>query len=145
MMWPTEGAGNAGAATTLPSARWSVPVLCVPAMVYTFTTRFIAISNCANGSRNTALASSATSSYTSASPQIAVAPAPARPPAERLSIVVRAYRFASVIMLALRIYLPYKAIQLWSRVTKDGRKEARYRRQDLHAARALYRTSIRLE
>jgi ubiquinone biosynthesis protein len=114
-------------------------------MVYTFVTRFIAISNCANGSRNTALASSATSSYTSASPQIAVAPAPAQPPAERLSIVVRAYRFASVIMLALRIYLPYKAIQLWSRVTKDGRKEARYRRQDLHAARALYRTSIRLE
>jgi ubiquinone biosynthesis protein len=60
-------------------------------------------------------------------------------------MVVRAYRFTSVITLALRIYLPYKAIQLWSRLTKDGRKEARYRRQDLHAARALYRASIRLE
>jgi predicted unusual protein kinase regulating ubiquinone biosynthesis (AarF/ABC1/UbiB family) len=51
----------------------------------------------------------------------------------------------SVIILAVRIYVPYKAIQLWSRLTGDGRKEARYRRQDLRAARALYRTSIRLE
>jgi predicted unusual protein kinase regulating ubiquinone biosynthesis (AarF/ABC1/UbiB family) len=65
--------------------------------------------------------------------------------AERLGIVVRAYRFISVIVLAIRIYVPYKAIQLWSRITGDGRKEARYRRQDLHAARALYRASIRLE
>jgi predicted unusual protein kinase regulating ubiquinone biosynthesis (AarF/ABC1/UbiB family) len=64
---------------------------------------------------------------------------------ERLGIVVRAYRFISVIVLAVRIYVPYKAIQLWSRVTADGRKEARYRRQDLRAARALYRASIRLE
>ena len=50
-----------------------------------------------------------------------------------------------MIILAVRIYVPYKAIQLWSRLTGDGRKEARYRRQDLRAARALYRTSIRLE
>ncbi|HXR25937.1 MAG TPA: AarF/UbiB family protein [Candidatus Binataceae bacterium] len=91
------------------------------------------------------MASPATSPYANASPEDAVAPTPAQPPAERLGIVVRAYRFASVITLALRIYLPYKAIQLWSRLTKDGRKEARYRRQDRHAARALYRASIRLE
>ena len=50
-----------------------------------------------------------------------------------------------MIILAVRIYVPYKAIQLWSRLTGDGRKEARYRRLDLRAARALYRTSIRLE
>jgi predicted unusual protein kinase regulating ubiquinone biosynthesis (AarF/ABC1/UbiB family) len=67
------------------------------------------------------------------------------PAFERLSFAVRAYRFLSVLTLAVRIYVPYKAIQLWSRMTKDGRKEARYRRQDLHAARALYRASIRLE
>ncbi|HEX3409008.1 MAG TPA: AarF/UbiB family protein [Candidatus Binataceae bacterium] len=58
---------------------------------------------------------------------------------------VRAYRFVSVVILAAKIYLPYKAIQLWSRIRGDGGKEARYRRQDLRAARALYRTSIRLE
>jgi ubiquinone biosynthesis protein len=45
----------------------------------------------------------------------------------------------------MRIYLPYKAIQLWSRMTSERHKEARYRRQDLRAARALYRASIRLE
>ncbi len=50
-----------------------------------------------------------------------------------------------MLILAVRIYVPYKAIQLWSRITGDGRKEARYRRQDLRAARALYRASIRLE
>jgi aarF domain-containing kinase len=58
---------------------------------------------------------------------------------------VRIYRFTSVAWLALRIYIPYKAIQLWSRITGGKRKEGRYRRQDLHAAQALYRTSIRLE
>ena len=58
---------------------------------------------------------------------------------------IRIYRFASVAWLALRIYLPYKAIQLWSRITGGTRKEARYRRQDLRAAQALYHTSIRLE
>jgi aarF domain-containing kinase len=65
--------------------------------------------------------------------------------AERLGLAVRAYRFISVATLAARIYVPYKAIQLRSRVRGDGRKEARYRHQDLRAARALYRASIRLE
>jgi aarF domain-containing kinase len=64
---------------------------------------------------------------------------------ERLGFAVRAYRFVSVLSLAVRIYVPYKVIQLWSRIRGDGQKEARYRRQDLRAARALYRTSIRLE
>jgi predicted unusual protein kinase regulating ubiquinone biosynthesis (AarF/ABC1/UbiB family) len=61
------------------------------------------------------------------------------------SFLIRAARLARVLSLAARIYLPYKAIQLWSRLTSDRRKEQRYRRQDLRAARALYRTSIRLE
>jgi predicted unusual protein kinase regulating ubiquinone biosynthesis (AarF/ABC1/UbiB family) len=64
---------------------------------------------------------------------------------ERLGAAVRAYRFVSVLILAVRIYVPYKAIQLWSRIGGDGKKEARYRRQDLRAARALYHASIRLE
>jgi predicted unusual protein kinase regulating ubiquinone biosynthesis (AarF/ABC1/UbiB family) len=58
---------------------------------------------------------------------------------------IRALRLAAVLSLAARIYLPYKAIQLWSRLISDRRKAERYRRQDLRAARALYRTSIRLE
>lgn len=58
---------------------------------------------------------------------------------------VRIYRFTSVAWLALWIYIPYKAVQLWSRITSGQRKEERYRRQDLRAARALYRASIRLE
>jgi len=65
--------------------------------------------------------------------------------AERLGIAVRAYRLISVLILAVRIYVPYKAIQLWSHIAGKSRKEARYRRQDLRAARALYRASIRLE
>jgi predicted unusual protein kinase regulating ubiquinone biosynthesis (AarF/ABC1/UbiB family) len=64
---------------------------------------------------------------------------------ERLGLAVRAYRFVSVLILAVRIYLPYKAIQLWSRIAGERHKEARYSRQDLRAARALYRASIRLE
>ncbi len=58
---------------------------------------------------------------------------------------VRVARLASVVSLAVRIYLPYKAIQLWSRLAGARRKEQRYRRQDLRAARALFRTSNRLE
>jgi predicted unusual protein kinase regulating ubiquinone biosynthesis (AarF/ABC1/UbiB family) len=58
---------------------------------------------------------------------------------------IRALRLATVLSLAARIYLPYKAIQLWSRLISDRHKAERYRRQDLRAARALYRTSIRLE
>ncbi|HUN56979.1 MAG TPA: AarF/UbiB family protein [Candidatus Binataceae bacterium] len=61
-------------------------------------------------------------------------------------LATRIYRFVSIAWLAVRIYLPYKAIQLWSRITGGkGKKEGRYRRQDLRAARALYHTSIRLE
>jgi hypothetical protein len=51
------------------------------------------------------------------------------------SFAIRAARLASVLSLAARIYLPYKAIQLWSRLISDQRKEQRYRRQDLRAAR----------
>jgi predicted unusual protein kinase regulating ubiquinone biosynthesis (AarF/ABC1/UbiB family) len=57
----------------------------------------------------------------------------------------RVYRFTSVLLLAARIYSRYKAIQLWSRYFGQDRKEQRYRRQDLRAARALYGASIRLE
>jgi predicted unusual protein kinase regulating ubiquinone biosynthesis (AarF/ABC1/UbiB family) len=71
---------------------------------------------------------------------------PAKPTAPRpLGPITRAHRFASVIWLAARIYAPYKAIQLWSRLAGDAKKEARYRRQDARAARALYRASVRLE
>src|SRR5580704_13269011 len=58
---------------------------------------------------------------------------------------VRMARLATVLTMAARIYSRYKAIQLWSRLVSDRHREARYRRQDLRAARALYRTSIRLE
>jgi predicted unusual protein kinase regulating ubiquinone biosynthesis (AarF/ABC1/UbiB family) len=58
---------------------------------------------------------------------------------------VRVYRFCSVLILAAQIYAGYKIIQLWSRFVSDAHKEARYRRQDLRAAQALYRASIRLE
>jgi predicted unusual protein kinase regulating ubiquinone biosynthesis (AarF/ABC1/UbiB family) len=57
----------------------------------------------------------------------------------------RVYRFTSVLVLAARIYSRYKAIQLWSRYFGKERKEQRYRRQDLRAARALYAAAIRLE
>ena len=56
-----------------------------------------------------------------------------------------AYRFWSVVWLAVRIYSGYKTVQLWSRFVDPSRKEERYRRQDLRAARAVYRSSIRLE
>ena len=65
--------------------------------------------------------------------------------AKEPGLPTRIYRFLSVAWLAIRIYLPYKAIQLWSRISGSERKEERYRRQDLRAARALYHTSIRLE
>jgi predicted unusual protein kinase regulating ubiquinone biosynthesis (AarF/ABC1/UbiB family) len=58
---------------------------------------------------------------------------------------VRLTRLARVALLAARIYLPYKAIQLWARFVSARHKEQRYSRQDLRAARALYHTSIRLE
>ncbi len=59
--------------------------------------------------------------------------------------LTRAYRFTSVLLLAARIYSGYKAIQLWSRYFGQERKEQRYRRQDLRAARALHAAAIRLE
>ena len=58
---------------------------------------------------------------------------------------VRGARLTAVLSLATRIYVRYKAIQIWSRVVSDHHRERRYRRQDLRAARAVYRTSIRLE
>jgi ubiquinone biosynthesis protein len=60
-------------------------------------------------------------------------------------LLTRAYRFTSILLLAARIYGRYKAIQLSSRYFGQHRKERRYRRQDLRAARALYAASIRLE
>lgn len=59
--------------------------------------------------------------------------------------LIRAYRFWSVVWLAVRIYSGYKTVQLWSRFVDPSRKEERYRHQDLRAARAVYRSSIRLE
>src|SRR6185437_1926562 len=60
-------------------------------------------------------------------------------------LLVRARRLCAVIWLAARIYLRYKAIQLWARYISEAHVEERYRRQDLRAAQALYRASIRLE
>jgi predicted unusual protein kinase regulating ubiquinone biosynthesis (AarF/ABC1/UbiB family) len=59
--------------------------------------------------------------------------------------LVRAWRFVSVAWVAARIYAGYKSIQLWSRIVGDARKEERYRRQDGRAARALYRSAVRLQ
>ncbi|HTQ24685.1 MAG TPA: AarF/UbiB family protein [Candidatus Binataceae bacterium] len=59
--------------------------------------------------------------------------------------LVRAWRFASVAWVAARIYAGYKSIQLWARIAGDKRKEERYRRQDARAARALYRSAVRMQ
>ena len=59
--------------------------------------------------------------------------------------LVRAWRFVSVAWVAANIYAGYKSIQLWSRIAGDARKEERYRRQDGRAARALYRSAVRLQ
>jgi predicted unusual protein kinase regulating ubiquinone biosynthesis (AarF/ABC1/UbiB family) len=59
--------------------------------------------------------------------------------------LARAWRFVSVAWVAATVYAGYKSIQLWSRVVGDSRKEQRYRRQDARAARALYRTAVRLQ
>jgi predicted unusual protein kinase regulating ubiquinone biosynthesis (AarF/ABC1/UbiB family) len=59
--------------------------------------------------------------------------------------LVRAWRFVSVAWVAANIYAGYKSIQLWSRIVGDARKEERYRRQDGRAARALYRSAVRLQ
>jgi len=59
--------------------------------------------------------------------------------------LVRAWRFVSLVWVAATIYAGYKSIQLWSRIAGDARKEARYRCQDGRAARALYRSAVRLQ
>jgi predicted unusual protein kinase regulating ubiquinone biosynthesis (AarF/ABC1/UbiB family) len=58
---------------------------------------------------------------------------------------VCAWRFVSVAWVATTIYVGYKSIQLWSRIAGDARKEKRFRRQDARAARALYRSAVRLQ
>lgn len=57
----------------------------------------------------------------------------------------RAWRFANVVWLAVRVYAGYKLVQLWTRFVSARNKAALYRRQDLRAARAMYATAIRLE
>ncbi len=57
----------------------------------------------------------------------------------------RARRFTSVVSLAARIYVGYKATQLWTRFISAANKDELYRRQDLRSARALYHTAISLE
>jgi predicted unusual protein kinase regulating ubiquinone biosynthesis (AarF/ABC1/UbiB family) len=68
-----------------------------------------------------------------------------RPPEPEPGRLVRAWRFVSVAWVAARIYAGYKSIQLWSRIVGAARKEERYRRQDGRAARALYRSAVRLQ
>ena len=66
-------------------------------------------------------------------------------PSPSLDGLVRAWRFVSIAWVAATIYAGYKSIQLWSRIAGDARKEQRYRRQDGRAARALYRSAVRLQ
>ena len=70
---------------------------------------------------------------------------PARAAEPEPGRLVRAWRFAGVAWVAAKIYVGYKSIQLWSRVAGDARKEERYRRQDARAARALYRSAVRMQ
>ena len=67
------------------------------------------------------------------------------PGPEQLGLYERLWRFLTVMSLAVRIYAGYKSIQLWSRFVSDATAKERYRRQDLRAARALYRTAVKLE
>src|SRR5882672_11103158 len=60
-------------------------------------------------------------------------------------LFTRAWRFWNVVWLAARVYLGYKTVQLWTRLVSDRNRAELYRRQDLRAARALYKTAIRLE
>lgn len=57
----------------------------------------------------------------------------------------RCYRFVRVAWLAAQVYCGYKTIQLWTRLVTDRHKRELYRRQDLRAARSLYRTAVALE
>src|SRR5216683_2464527 len=60
-------------------------------------------------------------------------------------LLTRAWRFWNVVWLAASVYAGYKSVQLWTRFISARNKVELYRRQDLRAARALYRTAIRLE
>ena len=55
-------------------------------------------------------------------------------------LATRVWRFGNVVWLAVYVYAGYKATQLWTRLVSDRNKAELYRRQDLRAARALYRT-----
>ena len=57
----------------------------------------------------------------------------------------RLWRFVTVLSLAIRVYLGYKSVQLWTRFVRDTNAAQCYRRQDLRSARALYRTAVKLE
>jgi ubiquinone biosynthesis protein len=69
----------------------------------------------------------------------------ARVPEPEPGRILRVWRFLSLAWVAARIYAGYKSIQLWSRIAGDARKDARYRRQDARAARALYRSAVRMQ
>src|SRR5258708_8355744 len=60
-------------------------------------------------------------------------------------LATRAWRFSNVVWVAAYVYVGYKGTQLWTRFIDDRNKAERYRRQDLRAAQALNRTSLRLE
>lgn len=60
-------------------------------------------------------------------------------------LATRWWRFSNVVWLAAYVYAGYKGTQLWTRLVSDRNKAELYRRQDLRAAQALNRTSIRLE
>jgi predicted unusual protein kinase regulating ubiquinone biosynthesis (AarF/ABC1/UbiB family) len=60
-------------------------------------------------------------------------------------LATRAWRFANVVWLAIRVYVGYKSVQLWTRFVSNKNRTELYRRQDLRAAQALYVTAIRLE
>ena len=60
-------------------------------------------------------------------------------------LVARLWRFWNVVSLAAYVYVGYKGTQIWTRFVSDRNKAELYRRQDLRAAQALNRTSIRLE
>src|ERR1039458_10612854 len=60
-------------------------------------------------------------------------------------LATRWWRFGNVVWLAGYVYAGYKGTQLWTRLVTDRNKAELYRRQDLRAAQALNRTSIRLE
>ena len=64
---------------------------------------------------------------------------------EQVGRVERLWRMWVVMWLAARIYVGYKGMQLWTRFIRDAHKDELYQRQDLRAARAVYRAAIKLE